>query len=275
MKHFLCILSLFALIASGCAHETVGLNPPVADAAAPRGPGPLYAAGGNVVSDAGEGEDPYLDDDLDFLDEVEDVGPPTPDPLAPWNRAMFHVNDVLYFWAVRPVAAVYIGVTPELARTGVRNFFRNLGMPVRLVNCLLQGKSERAGEELGRFMVNSTLGFFGFGDPAFKHLDLNPPEEDLGQTLALYGVGDGFYLYWPLLGPSTLRDSGGMAGDYFLDILPNAMGMQGNAGFFIVKTVNSVALRIGEYETVKDAALEPYTALRNGYLEYRKTKIME
>ncbi len=276
MKHFIFIFILLALFAGGCAHKTGEANPPGEIAAELRGTERiLYASNESEAVDSGAADDPFLDENLDFLDEVEDVGPRTPDPLNPLNRAMFHVNDVLYFWVVKPVAMVYTGLTPEPARTGVRNFFRNLGMPVRMANCILQGKSGRAGEELGRFMVNSTVGFLGFGDPAADYLDLNPPEEDLGQTLALYGVGDGFYIYWPFFGPSTLRDTGGMVGDYFLDVLPNAIGMKGNAGFFAFKTINSTALRIGEYETLRDAALEPYAALQNAYIQYRKMKIAE
>ncbi len=276
MKHFASIIFLIALFAGGCAHEAGRIDPPEESMVAPRhAERTLYASNENTTGDQGAEEDPFLDENLDFLDEVENLGPRTPDPLNPLNRAMFHVNDVLYFWVVRPVAVVYVVLTPEPARIGVRNFFRNLGMPVRMTNCLLQGKSERAGEELGRFMVNSTVGFLGLGDPAADYLDLNPPEEDLGQTLAVHGVGDGFYIYWPFLGPSTLRDTGGMIGDYFLDVLPNAIGMKGNTGFFIFKTINSTALRIGDYETLKEAALEPYAALQNAYIEYRKMKIAE
>ena len=106
------------------------------------------------------------------------------DPLEPWNRAMFQINDKLYFWMLKPLAQGYRAVTAEGFRLGVRNFFHNLGAPLRFINCLLQGKFSAGGAELARFAVNSTVGVLGFGDPAANYPALNPPEEDLGQTLA-------------------------------------------------------------------------------------------
>ena len=97
------------------------------------------------------------------------------------------------------------------------NFFENLTTPARFVNCLLQGKGPEADRELRRFGINTTAGVLGFGDPAYDRWGLKPAEEDLGQTLAVYGLGDGFYVVWPLFGPSTLRDSVGMVGDSFLN----------------------------------------------------------
>ncbi len=116
------------------------------------------------------------------------------DPLESVNRIMFSINDVAYFWVVKPVAQAYAGVVPKPARTGISNFFHNLAMPARLVNCLLQGKGSAAGTELRRFQVNTVSGMLGFGDPARDQCGLKPVEEDLGQTLAVYGLGDGFYL---------------------------------------------------------------------------------
>ncbi|UCD33911.1 MAG: VacJ family lipoprotein [Desulfobacterales bacterium] len=116
------------------------------------------------------------------------------------------------------MAKGYKAITPEFFRIGVKNFFRNITTPIRLTNCLLQGKTDSATVEFSRFLANTLVGVLGFGSPADKHPELASPDaEDLGQTLAVYGFGNGFYVVWPVFGPSTLRDSMGMAGDWFLN----------------------------------------------------------
>lgn len=215
---------------------------------------------------------------LEFLDD-EEPGNETvqvADPLYYWNKGMYHFNDKLYFWVMKPVATGYKAVTPNIVRTGVKNFFRNLGTPLRMVNCLLQGKSEQAGVELGRFMVNTTVGVLGFGNPADNQPDLQmPPDEDFGQTLGLYGIGNGCYIVWPLFGPSTLRDSVGMAGGYFMDPVSYVDPVAASAGISGLDKVNNLSFQLGDYETLKSASLEPYEAFRNAYLQYRKRKISE
>ncbi len=197
------------------------------------------------------------------------------DPLEPVNRIMFGVNDVAYFWVVKPVAQAYADVMPKPARTGIRNFFHNLATPARLVNCLLQGKGSEAGTELRRFQINTVSGMLGFGDPARDRWKLEPAEEDLGRTLAVYGFDDGFYLMWPLFGPSTLRDSVGAVGDMFLDpvryVEPEALSI----GLSATDTVNIASFRLGEYEALKAASVDPYVAMRAAYVQYRKKVIRE
>jgi len=197
-----------------------------------------------------------------------------PDPLEPLNRAFFEFNDKLYFWVLKPVATGYKTVVPEEIRVCTRNFFTNLAYPVRLVNNLLQGKFFGAFEETCGFLVNSTVGLGGLADIA-KAIDLKTHDEDLGQTLAVYGAGPAFYINWPFLGPSTLRDTFGRAGDIFLDPLtylgeywyaPWARGLN---------VVNDTSLRIGDYESLKRAALDPYIALRDAYYQNRLSKIKE
>jgi phospholipid-binding lipoprotein MlaA len=197
------------------------------------------------------------------------------DPLEPVNRFMFCVNDTLYFWVVKPVAETYKGVIPEPARVGIRNFFNNVSTPVRLVNCLLQGKNAAAGTELHRFAINTTVGVLGFGDPALDEYGLKPVREDLGQTLAVYGLGDGFYIVWPLLGPSTARDTLGMAGDQFLNPLRYVDPREVSIGISAVKFTNTGSFRIGTYEDFKAAALEPYVAMREFYVQYRNKQVQE
>ncbi len=195
------------------------------------------------------------------------------DPLEPVNRFMFGVNDVVYFWVLKPVLRGYVYAVSTEARTGIRNFFHNLATPARLVNCILQGKNAEADIELQRFAINTVAGALGLGDPARERWGLKPAEEDLGQTLAVYGLGDGFYLVWPLLGPSTLRDSVGMVGDAFLDPVRYVEPEAFSIGISATSTVNSTSFSLGEYESLKAATVDPYIAMRDAYLQYRKKQI--
>ena len=197
------------------------------------------------------------------------------DPIAPWNRAMFHFNDKLYFWVLKPLAKGYRAVIPRLARTGIQNFFTNLTTPIRLVGCLLQGKGNAAAFEFSRFVVNTTVGVLGFGNPAKNYPELNPPEEDFGQTLGSYGIGNGFYIVWPFLGPSTLRDSVGRFGDFFLNPVSYVQPLEAYLGVRGFDVVNETSFRIGDYESFKDAAISPYEAFRDAYIQHRKKKIKE
>jgi len=231
------------------------------------------------------GETEQIPSDLDmednsdedfFEEEFEEKKLQVADPLSLWNRAMFHFNDKLYFWALKPLARGYKAVAPDFIRTGVKNFFRNITTPIRLVNCILQAKGKGAAVEFSRFIVNTTIGVLGFGSPADKYPLLAPPDaEDLGQTLGNYGLGNGFYLVWPILGPSTLRDSIGRAGDFFLDPVSYVEPAEASMGIRGFDMVNNTSFRIGDYESLKKAAIDPYTALRDVYLQVREKKIKE
>jgi phospholipid-binding lipoprotein MlaA len=196
------------------------------------------------------------------------------DPFEPVNRVFFHFNDKLYFWILKPVATGYKKVTPDQFRICVRNFFSNLIMPIRAVNCLLQGKFIGFGTELLRFLVNSTVGMLGLMDPAQTALKLEKQDEDFGQTLGLYGLGPGFFINWPVLGPSSVRGTVGFVGDLYLD--PVAWVSIDFGEWFIMSSyemVNTTSLSLGEYEALKKAALDPYVALRDAYYQYRQNKI--
>ncbi len=197
------------------------------------------------------------------------------DPFYPWNKAMFHVNDKLYFWALKPVAQGYSKVVPEDFRIAISNFFENLKAPVRFVNNLLQLKFKAAGEELARFVVNSVIGVGGLGDPAKTELGLKRHDEDLGQTFGRYGVGHGFYIVWPLLGPSSARDTVGFVGDLFLTpttyITPTADSLAVGG----VNVVNRTSFRIGDYEDIIESAVDPYVSIRDGYIQHRNKEVAE
>jgi len=195
------------------------------------------------------------------------------DPLEPINRVFFHVNDKVYFWVLKPVASGYKGIVPQGMRVGVRNFFSNLTTPVRMVNCLLQANLEGTGTEVARFLLNTTLGVVGFFDPAKKTFNLEKQDEDFGQTLGVWGIGPAFYIDWPILGPSSLRDTFGFAGDLLLD--PRTYVFN-RPIFYVVRPfeiVNDTSLRIGDYEDLKKSAIDPYVALKDAYHQYRQNKI--
>lgn len=195
------------------------------------------------------------------------------DPIEPWNRLMFHFNDKLYFWVLKPVARGYNAVVPEPVRVSVRNFFRNVNMPVRFVNCLLQGKLKGAGIELARFGINSVIGLAGFFDVAKSRFELDARNEDLGQTLGFFGMGGLMYIVWPFLGPSTVRDTIGFAGDTFLDPVNYIDPFEAAFGVRSYEQINRTSLELGSYEDMKKSALEPYIAIRDAFIQYRKEQI--
>lgn len=195
------------------------------------------------------------------------------DPLEPVNRAFFHFNDKLYFWVLKPVATGYKAVFEEELRVCFRNFFSNLLTPVRVANCLLQGEFKGAGNEAARFGINTTLGFFGFFDQGKDHFDIDKQDRDFGQTLGKWGAGPAFYINWPILGPSSLRDTAGFVGDTLMDPQTYLLARPVSIGLRSYKTVNETSLTIGDYEAIKKAALDPYVAVRDGYYQYRENKI--
>lgn len=196
------------------------------------------------------------------------------DPLEPINRVFFHFNDKLYFWFLKPVSSGYKAVVPKPARIGVKNFFSNLAFPIRFVNCILQAKFEGAGYEVGRFLTNSILGLGGFINVAEKQFNMKAYDEDFGQTLGAYGLGNGFYINWPVLGPSTLRDTIGDAGDYFLDPVYYAdLDTTYDISIKGYEKVNDTSLVIGDYEDLKKSAIDPYIAFRDAYFQYRRNKV--
>ena len=266
----LCLFFIFLSI--GCAHRPVAPSRAVSENLQGDQNRQITTVDPEQIPSDSEMED--ISDENFFEEEFEEDKLQVSDPLSPWNRAMFYFNDKFYFWALKPLARGYKAVAPEFFRTGVKNFFRNITTPIRLVNCMLQAKGKAAAVEFSRFIVNTTIGVLGFGSPADKYPKLAAPDaEDLGQTLGNYGLGNGFYLVWPILGPSTLRDSIGRAGDFFLDPVSYAEPAEASMGIRAFDTVNNTSFRIGDYESLKKSAIDPYTALRDVYLQVRENKV--
>jgi len=197
------------------------------------------------------------------------------DPLRPWNNAMYHFNDKFYFWILKPVARGYSKAVPEDMRLAVSNFFSNLAMPIRFISNLLQLKIKNAGNELLRFVYNTTAGVGGLADAAKLDFGIKQHDEDLGQTLGSYGIGHGFYLVWPFLGPSSLRDTIGRVGDVFLDPVSYVTPWEAAVGIKGYDKVNETTFHIGDYEDLKKSAIDPYVSLRDAYVQYRKKKVEE
>jgi phospholipid-binding lipoprotein MlaA len=197
------------------------------------------------------------------------VGRDPQDPLENWNRGMFNVNDAIDRTIVKPVAEGYVKVVPQPARTGVSNFFSNLGDIPNAFNNFLQFKITDAIQDLMRFAFNSTLGIFGLIDIA-SSANLPKHHQDFGQTLGFWGIGTGPYLVLPLLGPSTVRDAPGLLVDskvdpvWQLDHIPTRNSLA--AARYFDARVNL----LGASEFAEKAAVDRYTFIRNLYLERRK-----
>lgn len=225
---------------------------------------------------ASEIESDGFDEFSEFGDDsdVEDA-PRDFDPLRGYNRFMFSFNDKAYFWVMKPIVQGYGKVVPESARRAVHRCVINLGAPVRFVNTTLQFKLRAAGAEAGRFVINTTIGIVGLFDPAASHFGLNaPPKEDLGQTLGHYGIGTGFPIVLPLLGPSNLRDTLALAPDWYFhpfSYLDYEISIAASA----LATANFMSLNIGEYELLKESAIDAYTMFKDGYKQQREAAIRE
>ena len=276
MKRLSFLVFLLAFLAVGCAHRSSGVSPlpPPVKVDSDSEQIPLKSPEVSVISGSGN------IDDRKNLDDVQKGGEEEiatiPDPLESFNRAMFGFNDKLYFWVLKPVAQGYKKVVPEAPRVGVKNFFSNLKFPIRFVSCLLQADLSGAATEFGRFAVNTVWGVGGLLDPASsKQLNIPKNEADLGQTLGVYGLGQGFYIVLPVLGPYSARDSIGIAGDYFLYPVSYITPWYDWFAVRAYEEVNDTSLRIGDYEFIKEAAIDPYVALRDAYSQYRQKKVEE
>ena len=239
---------------------------------------PRAEASDEAESEGEDDDDDEYDDEYDDDDEYaeeEDVAL-IPDPFIELNTGFYHFNDKMYFWVLKPVSRGYGFIIPEELRMAVRNVFYNIRFPVRFINCLLQGKVRKSGYEFGQFFINSTAGFLGLANVAANYPELQPSKEDMGQTFAVCGFDNGAYLTLPFLGPSSLRDGLGRLGDMFLDpiwwlVEDFWVSVAIRAG----EGINDISLRIGEYEALKEAAIDPYVMLRNAYVQNRNKLIAE
>ena len=239
-------------------------------------------------------KDPAINELLDPFAKADEEDGDEYDPWEPMNTNIFEFNRQVDRFVLKPVAKGYNFVMPNLVQVGISNIFYNLRFGPRFLNNVFQGKVKGAGIEVGRFVVNSTVGVAGFFDVA-KHVDLVTPEEDLGQTLGFYGVRPGPYLILPFLQPFTVRDFFGYVGDIFLNpinwlVLP-IIEVEGvpsvidhedrtttsiiQLGARVGEIVNERSRNLETYQGVEEATLDLYTAVRNGYLQKRAQAIRE
>jgi phospholipid-binding lipoprotein MlaA len=207
------------------------------------------------------------------------------DPFERFNRTMFRINDTLITYAIRPVAHGYARVVPTVVRNSITNVFDNARFPVRFINCVLQGKILRSAQETGKFVFNSTFGIGGIIRVSDHVTGLaNVPAADFGQTLSVWGFSTGPYLFVPVIGPSDCRDLVGYAGDFVMYPLNwYAVGiihhtLIGNWVAFslgAVSFVNGQPKAVNTYDQIKSVAIDPYIAIRNGYLSLRAAQVKQ
>lgn len=252
----------------------------------------LFLIGGTAdfasaqTSDAPAAEEQF-DDDADFedfedFDDEYSDEPLVADPLYAFNYAMFQFNDFLYYGVAKPVATAYDWAVPTVPRRMISNFFTNLLYPVRFVNNLLQGKWDAAYMETSKFIMNTTWGVLGLMDVTSTMKRRWEPErptaEGFGQSMGKAGIGHGFYIVWPVVGPSSLRESIGWYADAQLD--PLSYGKFTLIEFAAIrsfKNLNTLSLELvgNEYEAMTTGAIDPYAAVKNAYIRFRAKKVEE
>jgi phospholipid-binding lipoprotein MlaA len=199
-----------------------------------------------------------------------------PDPWEDFNRNMYGVNDAADKAVLEPVARGYRAVAPQFVRTGVSNFLHNLGAPVILVNDVLQGEIGRAGVTVARFGINSTLGVLGLLDPA-TDFGFQRHDDDFGQTLAVWGVGPGPYLFVPLLGPTTVRDGAGHLVDLAFDPLNWARFRHADevrAARIVVGAISTREELLDPVDAMRRTSIDPYSTVRATYQLTRESEIL-
>ena len=211
---------------------------------------------------------------------MPDPVPPDPDveeydPWEKFNEKMFTFNYNLDKYVLKPVAKGYNAVMPDMFQVMIDNAFTNLRMPVRFVNKVLQWKLVDASKEMGRFLINSTLGIGGLFDVARQEMGLERQKADFGQTLGVWGSGPGPYLVLPFLPPLTVRDGVGYAVDSATSPLCYFLGFWDCFGMAVGNTVNDRSLNLDLFQGIEESTVDLYSSVRNGYLQRRNRLIKE
>ena len=198
------------------------------------------------------------------------------------SRAIFKFNMAVDDIIIEPLAKGY-NKLPAPIRSGTSNFTSNIGTLLSIPNNILQGNFKQLGHSVGSFTINSTLGIFGFLNPAEK-MGLKPHKEDVGQTLGAYGIGTGCYFVLPILGPTTARDSIGLLADTFIDPFAHVtireneiFGASGNAlDYYSVKATSAVDFRADNdtnFQSLEKNSIDLYSSFKSIYLQNRENKI--
>lgn len=210
--------------------------------------------------------------DKDAVAEFHEIN----DPGEPTMRAIFEFNRALDTLLLKPAATLYKGMLPPPAQTRVNYFLNNLRSPIIFINDLLQGDLDRAGTTLMRFVINSTVGILGFGDPA-TDMGYDFHDEDFGQTLAIWGSEEGPYVMLPVFGPSNPRDAIGVVVDFFIDPFSIWVRNTDRDGLIISRTTTrAIDTRARHFDALEDlerSSLDYYAAIRSLYRQRRADAI--
>jgi phospholipid-binding lipoprotein MlaA len=196
------------------------------------------------------------------------------DPWEPINRRIYNFNDAVDTAVIRPVAQGYEKVMPGFVRKGVHNFLGNIGDVWSLANSALQLKPQATVETFMRVSVNTVFGMAGVLDIATE-MGIQKRKEDFGQTLGYWGVPNGPYLVLPLLGPSTLRDGLALPVDFKGDVAQNLSDVALRNSLTALRITDQRASLIKTVDTVKEASLDPYSFVRDAYLQKRENDIYD
>lgn len=196
------------------------------------------------------------------------------DPLESYNRAMHSFNDELDKAIIKPIAEGYRTITPKPVDRGITNFFTNLDDVTSAINNLLQFKLHRAASDVGRVLVNSTIGILGFFDVA-TNMDMPRYDEDFGQTMGAWGVGPGPYFVLPILGPSSIRDTFGLVADWYTDPVRYVKGDDWRYGLVGLRGIDTRADLLTASKVLDEAALDPYDFTRDAYLQKRRNDVYD
>jgi len=226
-------------------------------------------------------QDSFLSEDDLFNEEInEEVS--VYDPLESINRYTFEFNDFVYLNLLDPIASGYTYITPDPVEEGAKNFFSNLGYPVRLAGNLLQARWDGAWVGTKGFAVNSTLGIAGVMSPADGFEGMAPiPSEEIGQALGAWVIGGGPYLVIPFLGPSNVRDLVGLVGDAAVHptrepfSLIDSWNWEWQTAIGGTEFLVSTPSLMDSYLRMKGSSIDPYSSLKNGYTQYRRAAIEE
>jgi len=286
------ILVALALGAAGCAGFSEQLPEVQSNRSLPLTSLPTQEKLLAQVQEPSEQDALEEDEFYDPFEKEGEAGLEEYDPWGPYNVVVFECNYQVDRFVVKPAAQAYDFVMPDLVQRGLSNALHNIAVVPRLFNNLFQGKAKGAGLEVGRFLINSTIGVGGLFDPAKSEFGLETPVEDFGQTLGVYGVGPGPYLILPFFPPFTLRDAVGYVADIFLDpytyfVFRNVrLGQPALVEHEDTATIGAFATRVGEivstrslnlerFEDVEETTVDLYSAVRNAYLQKRAKAILE
>lgn len=207
---------------------------------------------------------------------TEEIMRTNADPLEGYNRAMFAFNDTVDKAVLKPVARGYDTVVPERIDISISNFFNNLDDIIVLVNDVLQLKMKQAAMDGSRLVFNTTFGILGLFDFAGQYMDLPKHNEDFGQTLGYWGIGEGYYLVLPLLGPSTTRDVWGVPADGYLNPVNHVNPTRDR---LLLHGLNIIDIRAGLLRTERafdaSAQIDPYAFQREAYLQRRRNLVYD